>query len=758
MGLQVWLPLSRDLKNVGSNQNIKMTSGSTTSYDDNGVIGRCLTFSGNINSVIYDYDRRTDLNYTDNFSWAMWVNTNFATAGAGAAQYAFTVGRADSGTFGYGFQCTSTSNCIVRFGNKMYDLPVTSGQWTHVAFTKSGTTLKIYKNGELQSTTTFNGTLPSYSASEASGLGIGCFYYSSRQRIYPFFGKINDFRIYDNVLTDSDVRDLYFAKVYQLSPQWKHEDELTALGDVSGVGPLIRQTIGDVTMKGNALYFNGTTSSNITFTGTNTTEGTLSVWFKFDTNPGTGILFLDPVSKMCVGYYNSSYLITSTINQSIYSSTAATANRWNHVAITYNSGKSTDGVWINGVQQTATSTQNYWSAAGTLAAVGLRVRNGAYEYPYKGYINTITEYGRKLSEADILKIYNAGPDNRNWIPSEPTWLMVLHHNAPATNLFTEDNCLDANTENLFSKLKVFINNDSFRCANGKYEFMAKEKLEASSPEQTFRWTQTSNPTALTCTGYELISQTVSAGRNFGISSGNGNTVFCNKDVWWCALGCKVAYSGGIPGFQNPVKTGYLDLYVRADNGVNVVQYLESNGSQYIDTGYMPKTTTEIIVDAALVEVAANTTIVGTYYNTNASTISGRFHFGTYQSKWHFGIGNNASWYNFTSPTPDTSRHTFRMDGSGNCYVDSSTYKLSPGTTIPQSSIGLFCSHRYISQTAADEYVQQPKVRIYSVTIKESGIVVMDIKPCLIDDVGCMYDTISGSILPNLGTGNFTVGL
>ena len=233
--------------------------------------------------------------------------------------------------------------------------------------------------------------------------------------------------------------------------------------------------------------------------------------------------------------------------------------------ITYNSGKSTDGVWINGVQQTATSTQNYWSAAGTLAAVGLRVRNGAYEYPFKGYINTVTEYGRKLTEADILKIYNAGPDNRNWTPSEPVWLRILHHNAPATNLFTQDNCKDNDDENLFSKLKVLFDNDNFRRADGNYEFMVKERLEATSDEQTYRWTQTSNPTASTCTGYNLISQTNNPNRSFGLSFGpTGNCLFSNKNAWWCATGCWTAYQGGIPGFNNVVKTGYMDLYIRVD--------------------------------------------------------------------------------------------------------------------------------------------------------------------------------------------------
>jgi hypothetical protein len=144
-------------------------------------------------------------------------------------------------------------------------------------------------------------------------------------------------------------------------------------------------------------------------------------------------------------------------------------------------------------------------------------------------------------------------------------MLVLHHNAPATNLFTQANARDCDEENLFSKLKIFFNNNSLMRSNGTYEFMAKEKLESGSTEQTFRWTQTSNPTANTCAGYTLVSQTMNPNRNFGLAYGpTGSCVFSNKSTWWCATGSWTPYQGGIPGFGGIVKTGYVDLYVRVD--------------------------------------------------------------------------------------------------------------------------------------------------------------------------------------------------
>ena len=157
-------------------------------------------YTGSVNNV--HYNNTTDLNFTDNFSWAIWVKTNYTGT---TAQYIFTVGRADAGGYGYGLQCASASQCNIKYGNASWALAVTGGTWTHIAFTKSGNTCKIYKNGVLASTQTFSGTAPTFS--DGNGVGIGCFHYSSN--IYPYYGNASDFRIYANTLTDNDIKDIY---------------------------------------------------------------------------------------------------------------------------------------------------------------------------------------------------------------------------------------------------------------------------------------------------------------------------------------------------------------------------------------------------------------------------------------------------------------------------------------------------------------------------------------------------------------------
>lgn len=196
MALQVWLPLNGKIENQGLSG--VTVSGSPASWG-NGLLGKCATFTG---GQIIKSEAVHDFDYKDNFSWACWVNTN---RGSGTVEYIFSVGRVDSTTFGYGLQNDSSTHCIVWFGSWRTTIPVSKGVWTHIAFTKSGSTMRIYINGVLQQSVTFNAAMPTFANSV--GLGIGCFHYSSGD-IYKYNGSVADFRIYDNALSPKEVHEI----------------------------------------------------------------------------------------------------------------------------------------------------------------------------------------------------------------------------------------------------------------------------------------------------------------------------------------------------------------------------------------------------------------------------------------------------------------------------------------------------------------------------------------------------------------------
>ena len=49
------------------------------------------------------------------------------------------------------------------------------------------------------------------------------------------------------------------------------------------------------------------------------------------------------------------------------------------------------------------------------------------------------------------------------------------------------------------------------------------------------------------------------------------------------------------------------------------------------------------------------------------------------------------------------------------------------------------------------------MRCYSVVVRRSGNVIHDFIPVRIGTTGYMYDTISGELFGNAGTGDFTLG-
>ena len=201
MALQVWLPLNGSVANQGLSG--AAISGSPASWG-NGLMGKCATFTG---GQVIKSENTHDFDYTGDFSWACWVNTNYKiSTGTGYyTEYAFSVGRVDSTTFGYGLQVGSTSKCLVWYGSALYVISVTGGKWTHIAFVKSETNISVYVNGSREINVTFSGTAPTFANS--IGLGVGCFHYNGGD-IYKYNGSISDFRLYDNALSPKEVHEI----------------------------------------------------------------------------------------------------------------------------------------------------------------------------------------------------------------------------------------------------------------------------------------------------------------------------------------------------------------------------------------------------------------------------------------------------------------------------------------------------------------------------------------------------------------------
>lgn len=174
-----------------------------------------------------------------------------------------------------------------------------------------------------------------------------------------------------------------------------------------------------------------------------------------------------------------------------------------------------------------------------------------------------------------------------------------------------------------------------------------------------------------------------------------------------------------------------------------VEYLQSSGNQYIETGIVPTTSTGIRVDA--MKLNTSDTYICGLRETSGNT------------RWC--IGNNGYWgygsYGGQRTVPKDVQTTFELNylTSGTFSVDGygSTSTLPALKFTPTNNIRLFGS------AGVSASYSKWTGRIYGVKISQGSNVVMDLIPVRIGTTGYMYDRVGGQLFGNAGTGNFTLG-
>ena len=171
-----------------------------------------------------------------------------------------------------------------------------------------------------------------------------------------------------------------------------------------------------------------------------------------------------------------------------------------------------------------------------------------------------------------------------------------------------------------------------------------------------------------------------------------------------------------------------------------LEYLESTGTQYIDTD-------EKIYD----DTAVTVTMYSDYSTENATYFFGsdssteRFYFREYQGKASYSTGG---WWQNTSISI-VGTHTVTMTNNS-VTVDGVSSSRAGNSKTGAGKLLLLTAGTY-GMTASG-------VRIYSCKIWQNGILVRDMIPVRdLRGKPCMYDRVSGKLFYNAGTGSFTAG-
>ena len=173
-----------------------------------------------------------------------------------------------------------------------------------------------------------------------------------------------------------------------------------------------------------------------------------------------------------------------------------------------------------------------------------------------------------------------------------------------------------------------------------------------------------------------------------------------------------------------------------------IEYLESSGTQWIDTGIIPDGNT--IVQFKFVNLYITGDVIIGYFTNDTND-------------WR--LFNNASTCYFDMPND-------RRIAGGNIY-ENTQYELElgnyyvkdldTGVNIVSGNATIYTG---ISSITLNNYnnVSYSKNRWYYVKIYSGSVLVLDLIPVRIGQIGYMYDKVSKQLFSNAGTGEFILGL
>ena len=196
MSLQVWLPLNGDLRNQGLS-NIAFVNNNAT-VNDNGKIGKCYSFNGS-SSKCYSKLPSTDFS---KLSIAVWAKIDSTSTGNG-----YIAGLSFSGSSACQIHYNPTDKkfrCYFRGNQTGIAQDITSylDTWHHYAVTVNQKIFKLYIDGQLIQTATYNNT--SLTTTDTLYAYLGC---RGGNTVW-YKGLLNDFRLYDHTLSPKEVEEL----------------------------------------------------------------------------------------------------------------------------------------------------------------------------------------------------------------------------------------------------------------------------------------------------------------------------------------------------------------------------------------------------------------------------------------------------------------------------------------------------------------------------------------------------------------------
>lgn len=176
------------------------------------------------------------------------------------------------------------------------------------------------------------------------------------------------------------------------------------------------------------------------------------------------------------------------------------------------------------------------------------------------------------------------------------------------------------------------------------------------------------------------------------------------------------------------------------SGYKQLEYIESSGTQFIDTGIKAKNNTKVIAECNIT------------YGTNWVMILGSYDTGAYFS-WWANATNIYAYYGSQNKSGNGATGKQTIIANGSKWSDSAnSFVFSDASFTAPSTMYLFSVHNGGSSYA------NASMKLYACQIYDDGTLVRNFIPCRTPnrEIG-LWDDVNGVFYANAGTGTFTAG-
>lgn len=407
MSLILHLPLNKDLRNIGLSK-INLTNNGAT-ISENGVHEKCYSFNGSSNYL--SFLNGVDTNSKE-FSYCVWAYFNNSTQTQCLYSQRTSVGS--------GFAIFLISG-VIRFdcGGSLWKTTthLTANQWTHIVLTyKQGKEKKYYINGNLVeqcavSSTSGIAVKATIGGSESSDNGVADGNFLN--------GKLNDIRVYDNVLPLDDVRRIYEGKFSNIVLSFPLNKDFRNIGLVNaetsklGNASIIEdQNFGGCLQAGDGIQTaNGVRCNTNLLDELSEQKFSCSVWV----NPKGSHVHYNGTFFSSGNWNNKAWAFgVNNANTQVdmfgpgyntYVSCNVPVNEWTNLISVYDNRQAK--LYKNGqyVKSYTFQSSSVFSSDTTWCAIGRETYASGY-FSFNGNIADLRVYNLLLTEKDIQRIYH----------------------------------------------------------------------------------------------------------------------------------------------------------------------------------------------------------------------------------------------------------------------------------------------------------------------------------------------------------------